>query len=56
MSQNFMVKDTLIAVALTLVFSIGTGVLFVRTIADMIEAYFNDPPGSRPPGTDPRRG
>ncbi|MGM0598503.1 MAG: hypothetical protein ACQETH_01685 [Candidatus Rifleibacteriota bacterium] len=36
-----MLKELSIAVLLTLLFSIGVGVLFVRTIIEMIEVFFN---------------
>ena len=36
-----MLKDLSMAIILTLVFSIGVGVLFVRTIIEMVELLFN---------------
>lgn len=36
-----MLKELSIAVMLTILFSIGVGVLFVRTIIEMIEMFFN---------------
>ncbi|MDN5279275.1 MAG: hypothetical protein PWR01_3240 [Clostridiales bacterium] len=36
-----MLKELSIAIVLTLLFSIGVGVLFVRTIIEMIEMFFN---------------
>lgn len=36
-----MLKELSIAVILTILFSIGVGVLFVRTIIEMIEMFFN---------------
>ena len=36
-----MLKELSIAVILTLLFSIGVGVLFIRTIIEMIEVFFN---------------
>ena len=36
-----MFKELSMAIVLTLVFSIGVGVLFVRTIIDMVELLFN---------------
>lgn len=36
-----MLKELSVAVILTLLFSIGVGVLFVRTIIEMIEMFFN---------------
>jgi hypothetical protein len=36
-----MLKELSIAVILTILFSIGVGVLFVRTIVEMIEMFFN---------------
>lgn len=36
-----MFKELTIAVALTVVFSIGVGVLFIRTLVEMVELFFN---------------
>jgi hypothetical protein len=36
-----MLKELSVAVILTLLFSIGVGVLFIRTIIEMIEVFFN---------------
>ncbi|MBQ3644496.1 MAG: hypothetical protein II961_07865 [Candidatus Riflebacteria bacterium] len=36
-----MLKELSVAVVLTLIFSIGVGVLFVRTIIEMVELLFN---------------
>lgn len=36
-----MIKELSIAVVLTLIFSVGVGVLFVRTIIEMIELLIN---------------
>lgn len=36
-----MLKELVIAVTLTIAFSIGVGVLFVRTLIEMIELVFN---------------
>mgnify|MGYP000845667496 CR=1 FL=1 len=36
-----MFKELTIAVALTVIFSIGVGVLFVRTLIEMLEMFFN---------------
>lgn len=36
-----MLKELSIAVALTIIFSIGVGVLFVRTLVEMVELFFN---------------
>lgn len=36
-----MLKELSIAVVLTLLFSVGVGVLFVRTVVEMIEMFFN---------------
>ena len=36
-----MLKEFSIAIVLTILFSIGVGVLFVRTIIQMIEMFFN---------------
>ncbi|MDD2997846.1 MAG: hypothetical protein PHV05_02220 [Candidatus Riflebacteria bacterium] len=36
-----MLRELSIAIALTVIFSIGVGVLFVRTLAEMLELFFN---------------
>ena len=36
-----MLKELSTAVVLTLIFSIGVGVLFVRTLIEMVELLFN---------------
>ncbi len=36
-----MLKEISAAVVLTLIFSIGVGVLFVRTLIEMVELLFN---------------
>ena len=36
-----MLKELSTAVILTLIFSIGVGVLFVRTLVEMVEILFN---------------
>ncbi len=36
-----MFKELSIAVVLTLIFSVGVGVLFVRTLIEMVELLFN---------------
>lgn len=36
-----MLREFGIAIVLTLVFSIGVGILFIRTIMEMIELIFN---------------
>jgi K+-transporting ATPase c subunit len=36
-----MIKELSIAIVLTILFSIGVGVLFVRTIVELIEMFFN---------------
>ncbi len=36
-----MLKELSMAIVLTLIFSIGVGVLFVRTIIEMVELLFN---------------
>lgn len=36
-----MFKELSIAIILTIVFSIGVGVLFVRTLIEMVELFFN---------------
>ncbi len=36
-----MFKELTIAVALTVIFSIGVGVLFIRTLIEMVELFFN---------------
>jgi hypothetical protein len=36
-----MFKELSIAVILTLIFSIGVGVLFIRTLVEMVELFFN---------------
>ncbi|GEM_PF-718405 len=38
---NGMFKELTIAIALTVIFSIGVGVLFVRTLVEMLELFFN---------------
>ncbi|MFZ2958090.1 MAG: hypothetical protein WA705_14475 [Candidatus Ozemobacteraceae bacterium] len=37
-----MMKEFLIAVGMTLVFSVGVGVLFVRTLLEMLEILINE--------------
>ncbi|MBF0503001.1 MAG: hypothetical protein HQM09_22895 [Candidatus Riflebacteria bacterium] len=37
-----MIKEFLIAVVMTLIFSVGVGVLFVRTLLEMFEILIND--------------
>ena len=37
-----MLKEFIIATALTIVFSIGVGVLFVRTVYDLINTFIKD--------------
>lgn len=44
-----MFKDLTMAVALTLVFSVGVGVLFVRTLIEMVELLFNGEVESKEP-------
>lgn len=36
-----MFKELSMAITLTLIFSIGVGVLFVRTLIEMVELFFN---------------
>ncbi|MDD3147883.1 MAG: hypothetical protein PHD82_11310 [Candidatus Riflebacteria bacterium] len=36
-----MFRELTIAVALTVIFSIGVGVLFIRTLIEMVELFFN---------------
>ena len=36
-----MFKELSMAIVLTLIFSVGVGVLFVRTIIEMVELLFN---------------
>jgi len=36
-----MFKELSIAIILTIIFSIGVGVLFVRTLVEMVELFFN---------------
>ena len=36
-----MFKELAIAITLTVVFSIGVGVLFVKTLIEMLELFFN---------------
>ncbi len=36
-----MFKELTIAIALTVIFSIGVGILFVRTLIEMLELFFN---------------
>jgi len=36
-----MFKELTIAIALTVIFSIGVGILFVRTLVEMLELFFN---------------
>lgn len=36
-----MLRELSASIAITLVFSVGVGVLFVRTIMEMIEHFFN---------------
>lgn len=36
-----MFKELTIAIALTVIFSIGVGILFVRTLVEMLEMFFN---------------
>jgi len=42
-----MVKEVILAIALTLLFSVGVGVLFVRTIMEMLELLFTNTPTHR---------
>ncbi len=44
-----MLKELSIAVVLTILFSVGVGVLFVRTIIEMIEMFFNGEIESKEP-------
>ncbi|MFZ5950690.1 MAG: hypothetical protein ACOYXC_08290 [Candidatus Rifleibacteriota bacterium] len=46
-----MLKELSIAVVLTILFSVGVGVLFVRTIIEMIEMFFNGEMESKEPVT-----
>lgn len=39
-----MLKDLLLAIGLTVLFSIGVGVLFVRTIAEMLDIIASGDP------------
>lgn len=36
-----MFKELSMAIVLTLIFSVGVGVLFVRTLIEMVELFFN---------------
>jgi hypothetical protein len=36
-----MLRELTIAIALTVIFSIGVGILFVRTLIEMLELFFN---------------
>lgn len=52
-----MIKEMLFAVTLTLVFSIGVGVVFVRTMAELLEILFGTAPEtSTTPPSLPKRG
>ncbi|HOY68588.1 MAG TPA: hypothetical protein PLP29_17040 [Candidatus Ozemobacteraceae bacterium] len=42
-----MMKEVVLAIALTLFFSVGVGVLFVRTIMEMLEILFTESPSQR---------
>jgi len=42
-----MMKEIVLAIALTIFFSVGVGVLFVRTIMEMLEIMFTDTPNTR---------
>ncbi|HEY9071367.1 MAG TPA: hypothetical protein VIV61_14005, partial [Candidatus Ozemobacteraceae bacterium] len=42
-----MMKEVVLAITLTLFFSVGVGVLFVRTIMEMLEILFTEPPAQR---------
>ncbi|MEW6711937.1 MAG: hypothetical protein AB1403_19095 [Candidatus Riflebacteria bacterium] len=46
-----MLKELSIAVILTILFSVGVGVLFVRTIIEMIEMFFNGEIENKEPAT-----
>ena len=39
--EELMFKELSMAVILTLIFSVGVGVLFVRTLIEMVELFFN---------------
>lgn len=36
-----MLRELVTAVILTIIFSVGVGVLFVRTLIEMVELFFN---------------
>ena len=36
-----MFKELSMAITLTIIFSVGVGVLFVRTLIEMVELFFN---------------
>lgn len=42
-----MLKEVILAIVLTLLFSVGVGVLFVRTIMEMLELLFTNTPSPR---------
>lgn len=42
-----MMKEVILAIVLTLLFSVGVGVLFVRTVMEMLELLFTNTPSSR---------
>ena len=44
-----MFKELSMAITLTLIFSVGVGVLFVRTLIEMVELLFNGEVESKEP-------
>lgn len=52
-----MIKEMFFAVTLTLIFSVGVGVLFVRTVAELLEIFLGRNPDSEAvPPTLQKRG
>ncbi|NLI75482.1 MAG: hypothetical protein GX442_03440 [Candidatus Riflebacteria bacterium] len=51
-----MIKEMFFAVTLTLIFSVGVGVLFVRTLAELMEMFLGSPDEAEAgPPTLPKR-
>jgi len=42
--QEVLVKDIVMAVVMTVIFSVGVGVLFVKTVYELLELFFNPIP------------
>ncbi len=45
-----MLKEVIFAVTLTILFSVGVGVLFVRTLVELLEVFF---PGDNEEASEP---